>query len=133
MKRFAMTCYLREFWIFVIATFLLPWSQAPGAESDKKEPQKRGEAELLALHQADRVAHFKNRFAEYFQHADFSAWDDLQAPIVRVSEDGQLGWMAVRVRIAYTETNEKSQKVVNQSTMAWMSAYERLGGNWILT
>jgi hypothetical protein len=123
-----------------------------------------GEAELLALHQADRRAHFAhdvnallahtaarvvdvrkgkitvlsrddlgNRFAEYFRRADFSAWDDVQPPIVHVSSDGRTGWMIVRVRISYTDTEPAGKKTMHDETMAWMSAYEKQNGVWMMT
>src|SRR5262249_35674334 len=125
---------------------------------------RRGEAELLLLHQADRRAHFAHdvkallvhtaaqvidvrngkvavlsrvdvgrKFSEYFRHADFSAWDDVQSPIVHVSNDGATGWMIVRVRIAYTEADSAGKKVAHDETMAWMSAYEKQNGTWMMT
>ena len=72
----------------------------------------------------------RRRFTDYFQSAQFSAWDDLESPIVKVSPDGQFGWMAVRVHIAYTEIGKN---VSQSSVMAWTSTYERRTGNWIMT
>ena len=121
-------------------------------------------AELLALHQADRRAHFardvdalvatlppefkftfvrdgrietqskdnlRRRFTEYFRGAEFSAWDDLEPPIVRISPDGQMGCMIVRVKIAYTKTDAAGKKQSEQTVMAWMSAYEKRDGKWL--
>lgn len=119
-------------------------------------------AGLLALHQADRHAHFshdvgallanappefiyvrdgkverqsreelRQQFEEYFRGAEFSAWDDLEPPIIRVSADGQMGWMIVRVRIAYTQTDSAGKKTAEQSVMAWMSTYEKRDGKWL--
>jgi len=73
------------------------------------------------------------RFRAYFKRAEFSAWDDIDPPIVRVSSDGKMGWMIVRVRIAYTETDASGGKTKQDSVGAWMSAYEKLNGNWIMT
>jgi hypothetical protein len=75
----------------------------------------------------------RDKFAEYFKNAQFLAWDDVESPIVRVSEDGNMGWMIVRVRIAYTET-DTSGKTTNENTVgAWMSSYEKQNGTWIMT
>ena len=126
--------------------------------------QRKAEGELLALHQADRRAHFdydidgllrnlgselldvrdgkinhlsredvRKKFAEYFKQAQFTAWDDLEPPIVRVSHDGSMGWMIVHVRIAYTEKDSSGKKAVHDDTMAWMSAYEKREGHWTMT
>jgi hypothetical protein len=125
---------------------------------------KNGERELLALHQADRRAHFdrdvqkllaglggelldvhdgnihhlsredvRKQFAEYFQKAHFTGWDDLEPPVVRVSGDGSMGWMIVRVRIRYTEKDDSGKSVVHDQTMAWMSVYEKHHGKWTMT
>lgn len=129
-------------------------TSASGAES--------APAELLALHQADRRAHFahdinalvgslppeliyvrdgkierqtsealRKRFTEYFARAQFSAWDDLEPPIIRVSPDGQMGWMIVRVKLTYTETGAAEKKTPVETVMAWMSAYEKREGKWL--
>ena len=126
--------------------------------------QSRDEAELLAIHQADRRAHFNHdvdallvhtptkvldvrdgkvgvlsredvraRFVEYFRRANFTAWDDVQPPIVHVSSDGRTGWMIVRVHIAYTETDDSGKTNTHDETMAWMSAYEKQHGKWMMT
>ena len=75
----------------------------------------------------------RDRFLEYFKRAHFLAWDDVEPPVVRVSADGQMGWMIVRVRIAYTETDASGKKTKQDAVGAWMSAYERQNGTWIMT
>ena len=145
--------------LFCIATGhstppLGPTSQ-PGAESTAR-------AELLALHQADRRAHFnrdvdailatigtdftyvrdgkinamsrddvRKQFTEYFHGAEFSAWDDLDPPIIHISPDGHMGWMIVRVRVAYTKTAADGKKSQDESVIAWMSVYEQHDGKWL--
>jgi ketosteroid isomerase-like protein len=132
----------------------LETSTQAGAESTAK-------AELLALHQSDRRAHFnrdveailaaigpdftyvrngkikamsrddvRKQFTEYFHGAEFSAWDDLEPPIVRASPDGQMGWMIARVRVAYTKTGADGKKSRDDSVIAWMSVYEKRDGKW---
>lgn len=43
--------------------------------------------------------------------------------LVRASPDGKMGWMIVRVKIAYTKTDSAGKKTSEQTVMAWMSAY----------
>jgi hypothetical protein len=75
----------------------------------------------------------RHKFVEYFKNARFSAWDDVEPPIVGVSADGTMGWMIVRVRIAYTES-DTSRKTTNENTVgAWMSSYEKQNGTWTMT
>ena len=42
-----------------------------------------------------------------------------------------MGWMIVRVKIAYTRTNSAGKQDSEQAVMAWMSAYEKRGGKWL--
>ncbi len=49
---------------------------------------------------------------------------------MRVSPDGQMAWMIVRVRISYTETDASGKTKSQRSTGAWMAAYERQAGKW---
>jgi len=75
----------------------------------------------------------RRRFLKYFEHARFYAWDDVDPPIVHVSSNGKMGWMIVRVRIAYKEMDDSGKKTDNDSIAAWMSAYEKRNGQWIMT
>jgi hypothetical protein len=143
----------------IVAMLLGLFCAAPSTPLAESESAK---AELLALHQADRRAHFardvdallsaapgefiyvrdgeiqtqtkdasRKRFIEYFQGAEFTAWDDLEPPIVHVSPDGRMGWMIVRVKIAYTKTDAGGKKASEETVCAWMSAYEKSEGKWV--
>lgn len=74
----------------------------------------------------------RRQFTEYFRGAEFSAWDDLEPPIIRISPDGKMGWMIVRVRIAYTKADAGGATSKEDTVMAWMSAYEKRDGKWLL-
>jgi hypothetical protein len=146
--------------VVVLAGLLCIAPSHPPAHADASSAQ----AELLAIHQADRRAHFhrdvdalvaalppdfrhisvrdgkvetqspddlRRQFTNYFQGAEFSAWDDLEPPIIQVSPDGQMGWMVVRVRIAYSKRDSAGKKTQEQSVIAWMSVYEKREGKWL--
>jgi hypothetical protein len=137
-------------------------AHCPAVNRGADEPAN-GKAELLAIHQAARRAHFnrdvdfivegmasefttvhegnirvmsredvRKRFTEYFCGAEFSAWDDLEPPVIRISPDGKMGWMIVRVRIAYTKADAGGKRSKEDTVMAWMSAYEKHDGKWLL-
>ena len=78
-------------------------------------------------------ADMRARFTNYFGRAKFSAWDDVEPPVVRASEDGTMGWMVVRVHVAYTEGDTSGREAKRDSIMAWMAAYEKRDGQWIMT
>jgi ketosteroid isomerase-like protein len=134
----------------------------PPASLSPLDVESTAKAELLALHQAARRAHFnrdvdailanigpdftfvregkiramshddvRKQFTEYFRGTEFSAWDDLEPPIIHISPDGQMGWMIVRVRIAYTKTDASGAKSKEDAVMAWMSVYEKRDGKWL--
>jgi len=74
----------------------------------------------------------RKQFTEYFRGAEFSAWDDLEPPLIQISPDGKMGWMIARVRIAYTKTDAGGATSKEDTVMAWMSAYEKRDGKWLL-
>ena len=75
----------------------------------------------------------RGKFEQYFKNAKFSAWDDVEPPVVHVSADGAMAWMILQVRIAYT-TIDASGKTSKEDTVgAWMSSYEKQNGTWIMT
>lgn len=73
------------------------------------------------------------KFTNYFSRTEFSAWDDVEPPIVHASDDGRTGWMIVRIHIAYKQVDQSGKKTSSDSTIAWMSAYEKHNGVWIMT
>ena len=149
---------------FLAGLFCFSSAPAHGPSADRAADESASaKAELLAVHQAARRAHFnrdvdfivsgmgtefttvhegtirvmsredvRKQFTEYFRGAEFSAWDDLEPPVIRISPDGKMGWMIVRVRIAYTKTEAGGATSKDDTVMAWMSAYEKRDGKWLL-
>jgi len=72
----------------------------------------------------------RKRFTEYFRGVEFTAWDDLEPPIVHVSSDGHMGWMIVRVKISINRSDAAGKQTTENTVMAWMSAYEKHEGKW---
>jgi hypothetical protein len=72
----------------------------------------------------------RTRFREYLATTHFTEYIDLVPPIVRVSNDGSLGWVIVQVRGAGVQTTQDggSQPLAFES--AWIELYERRGGSW---
>jgi len=70
------------------------------------------------------------RFQQYLGSTRFTDYVDLVPPIVRVSDDGSLGWVIVQVRGAGVQTRQdgSSQPVTFES--AWIELYERRDGTW---
>ena len=70
------------------------------------------------------------RFQQYLGTTRFSEYIDVVPPIVRVSDDGSLGWVIAQVRGAGVQTTQGggSQPLAFES--AWIELYERRDGRW---
>jgi hypothetical protein len=70
------------------------------------------------------------RFQHYFGTTRFAEYIDLVPPVVRVSNDGSLGWVIVQVRAkgVQSTSNGGSQAITFES--AWIELYERRGDAW---
>lgn len=69
-------------------------------------------------------------FEDYFKGAKYYEWDDLESPIVRVSNDASMAWMIVRTQVRRVQTStggETERKFVYAGIMA----YEKKDGRWI--
>jgi hypothetical protein len=69
-------------------------------------------------------------FEEYFKAAKYYEWDDLEPPIVRVSNDASMAWMIVRTRVRRVQTQSGGQATERRFVYAGIMAYEKRGGRW---
>jgi hypothetical protein len=103
---------------------------------------ERARAELLALHQADRRAHFSHDIgallatppAELIYVRDGKVEHQSKEQLRhRFEEHRTARWagLILRVKIAYAQTDPGGKKTREQTVMAWMSAYEKRDGKWL--
>lgn len=72
------------------------------------------------------------RFDNYFKHVRFVAWDNLEEPVVRFSDDATVAYVAVSKRVIL-EFEEEAGKVVSDTTdFAWLSVYRKENNQWKL-
>jgi hypothetical protein len=69
-------------------------------------------------------------FEEYFKGAKYYEWDDLEPPIVRVSNDASMAWMIVRTRVHRVQTHSGGETSERRFVYAGIMAYEKKGGRW---
>jgi hypothetical protein len=113
-------------------------------ETDRRA-HLEGHAELMAPGMAEEVALVSNGevslnrkdkmisfFKGYFARVRYLEWSDAAPPVVKVSPDGRMGWMAVKVRARYLDRSnpEAGQKAFKSS---WISTYQRAGCDWKMT
>ena len=75
-------------------------------------------------------AESKAMFDEYFTNATYHEWDDLEPPIVRVSNDASMAWMIVRTRVRRTQKNSTGQEKEESFVYAGIMTYEKRDGKW---
>lgn len=66
----------------------------------------------------------------YLGATTFSEYRDLRPPLVKVSEDGTLGWVIAEVEIKGTFSLETGDDVPVDGIWAWIELYEKRAGVW---
>lgn len=69
----------------------------------------------------------------YLDSTTFTTYRDLVPPIVRVSEDGRLGWLIAQVEIVGSRRAGGGEATRIDEVWAWVELYEKRGGEWRLT
>ena len=104
-----------------------------------------GKAELMAPGMADQAVIVSNGdisvnsrekmidfFRGYFGRVKYLEWSDAEPPIIHVSPDGQMGWMAVKVRARYVDRT-KPEAGEKKFKSSWIATYQRVGCAWKMT
>ena len=104
------------------------------------------DATALAAHQADSFIYVGNGaiqripreamrqdFERYFKNATYYEWDDLEPPIVQVSQDASLGWMITRTRVRRTQQDETGALHEREFIYAGIMIYEKHDKQWVRT
>lgn len=94
-----------------------------------------GDKLLLAENGGIRVqtkAEVAQFFAGYFSRIRYSEWRDVSPPVVQVSPDGRMGWMAVELEARYTRA-DKPDEGEKSFKSSWIATYERANCEWRMT
>ncbi len=104
-------------------------------ETSAKRIMEHGTDELISVSNGkiQRTTHAENLkfFEEYFKGAKYYEWDDLEPPIVRVSDDASMAWMIVRTRVRRAQTQSDGKETERKFVYAGIMAYEKKGGRWV--
>src|SRR5215207_8083471 len=103
-------------------------------------------ADLLVASQADSLisvsggrvsitprARVQSGFQPYLDASTFQAWDDIVPPRIRISSDGQMAYVIVQKRVHLTARDSTGATQAERTRFAWMSVYEKRGGQWRMT
>jgi ketosteroid isomerase-like protein len=72
-------------------------------------------------------------FQPYLDASTFQAWDDIVPPRIRISADGQMAYVVVVKRVHLTSRDSSGATETERTRFAWMSVYEKQGGEWRMT
>ena len=96
-------------------------------ESDSFVSVNRGQVTFPGA--ADRRA----QRAAYLRDASFSIYRDLREPLVRISEDGSLGWLIAEVEVeGILPGEEGGDPTTFHDIWAWIELYEKTDEGWRL-
>jgi hypothetical protein len=71
-------------------------------------------------------------FAGYFKRVRYREWRDVIPPVVTVSPDERMAWMAVQVEAIYTRA-DKPAEGEKRFKSSWIATYERDKCAWRMT
>lgn len=73
----------------------------------------------------------KKVFENNFKSAKYYEWDDLEPPIIRISGDGNMAWMIVRLRVRRTKTDAAGKDKEEKFIYSGIMTYEKRNEKWI--
>ena len=72
-------------------------------------------------------------FQPYLDSSTFQAWDDVVPPRIRISADGHMAYVVVEKRVHLTTRAPNGATEAERTRFAWLSVYEKQGGEWRMT
>ena len=66
----------------------------------------------------------------YLGSTRFDVYRDLQPPVIKVSDDGTLGWVIAEVEMKGSAASDSGEQVPFEAIWAWIELYEKQGGVW---
>ncbi len=72
----------------------------------------------------------KARFENYFNQVEYMKWDDLEEPIIKISDDGSLAKMYLKKIILLRGKNEKDEWEKGATVFAWTATHKKINGQW---
>jgi hypothetical protein len=71
------------------------------------------------------------QIAASFRGAKYSAWDDLDQPVIRISKDASMAWMITRIKVRRTQKDARGAEKERKFVYAGIMVYEKQNGKWI--
>lgn len=73
----------------------------------------------------------RKMFTGYFRDAKYYEWDDMEEPIVRISNDASMAWMITRTRVRRVQKKADGAEQEEKFVYAGIMTYEKRDGRWV--
>ena len=77
------------------------------------------------------IAEIEAQFTNYLDNTTFSEYEDIQEPIIRVSQDGTQAWMIAQTKVVGRRKMEDGTEVELDFICAYVMLLERRGDQWV--
>ena len=106
-----------------------PVAQKPQVRRERQQQNPKGDPtkEILGPSRPSTNGPYN-----FLQGASFSTYRDLREPIVRISEDGSLGWLIAEVEVVGTVPDQDNGRSSFHDIWAWIELYEKTDQDWRL-
>ena len=79
------------------------------------------------------VEDMRQTMTGYFAGATFHEWDDVEPPIVKVSDDASIAWMITNTKVRLTKAGEDGDESEMAFVYAGILTFEKRDGSWVRT
>jgi hypothetical protein len=73
----------------------------------------------------------RKMFTGYFRDAKYYEWDDVEEPIIRISNDASLAWMITRTRVRRVQKKADGAEQEEKFVYAGIMTYEKRDCRWV--
>src|SRR3954471_4506685 len=73
----------------------------------------------------------RKMFTQYFRDAKYYEWDDVEEPIIRISNDSSMAWMITRTRVRRVQKKPDGAEQEEKFVYAGIMTYEKRDGHWV--
>jgi hypothetical protein len=73
----------------------------------------------------------RKMFTGYFRDAKYYEWDDVEEPIVRISNDASMAWMITRTRVRRVQKKTDGAEQEEKFVYAGIMTYEKRDDRWV--
>lgn len=132
--------------IFSVPTKVASMTEILAVHNSARAAHFNRDAKLLVSTFADGFADVRNgaverpdrdqsvsRFEAYFRNSTFIEWDDVEPPVIRVSDDSTLAYTIVRKRVKLKTRDSAGAEVEETDVFSWIATYRKIRGAWKLT